>query len=188
VTATGCSITSTATVSTAATTGCLIRRAAFFTGARFGLALITVRFVAFTALDILRALPRLAELRSFAGFCTFDAFLRLAMISPCCARAMIDAGSDGNRPSPSNPSNGLSTGIFSGSGRESHFLGLKIPLFFFGRTGASFFLERKAGTKVKLPHHFTSRFDNPTDAVQEHGTWGDEGKAPWRGSAGGFAV
>jgi len=46
------------------------------------LALATVRFVAFAALATLRALPRLAELRSFARFCTFDAFLRLAMIAP----------------------------------------------------------------------------------------------------------
>jgi hypothetical protein len=33
-------------------------------------------------LAALRPLPRLAELRSFARFCTFDAFLRLAMSSP----------------------------------------------------------------------------------------------------------
>jgi hypothetical protein len=33
-------------------------------------------------LDTLRPLPCLAELRSFARFCTFDAFLRLAMIDP----------------------------------------------------------------------------------------------------------
>jgi hypothetical protein len=63
-------------------TGGFTFRAAFFTGAGLGLALATVRFVAFAALDTLRALPRLAELRSFAGFCTFDAFLRLAMIDP----------------------------------------------------------------------------------------------------------
>jgi hypothetical protein len=55
--------------------------AAFFTGAGLGLALGAVRFA---ALDTLRPLPRLAEfpLRSFARFCTFDAFLRLAMITP----------------------------------------------------------------------------------------------------------
>jgi hypothetical protein len=47
-----------------------------------GLGLATVRFSAFAALAALRALPRLAELRSFARFCTFDAFLRLAMIRP----------------------------------------------------------------------------------------------------------
>jgi len=63
-------------------TGGFTFRAAFFTGAGLGLALATVRFVAFAALDTLRAFPRLAELRSFAGFCTFDAFLRLAMIDP----------------------------------------------------------------------------------------------------------
>jgi hypothetical protein len=83
----GCSITSAATVSTTGTTGCFIRsfRAAFFTGARLGLALATVRFVA--ALDTLRAFPRLAELplRCFAR-CTFDAFLRLAMIDPLVLR------------------------------------------------------------------------------------------------------
>ena len=62
------------------------RNAAFFAGARLGLALATVRFVAFAALAALRALPRLAELRSFARFCTFDAFLRLAMIDPLVLR------------------------------------------------------------------------------------------------------
>jgi hypothetical protein len=71
---TGCSITSTATVSTAATTGCFTFRAAFFTGAC--LALATVRFAAFATL---RGLPRLADfpLGSFPRFWTFDAFLRL---------------------------------------------------------------------------------------------------------------
>jgi hypothetical protein len=77
----GCSITSTATVSS-----CFTFRAAFFTGAGLGSALATVRFVAFAALAALRALPRLAELRSFARFCTFDAFLRLAMIAPLVLR------------------------------------------------------------------------------------------------------
>jgi hypothetical protein len=59
----------------------LVRRAAFFTGARFGLALATVRFAAF-ARAALCGLPRLAELplRGFARFCAFDPFLRLAMI------------------------------------------------------------------------------------------------------------
>jgi hypothetical protein len=33
-------------------------------------------------LAALRALPRLAELCSFVGFCAFDRFLRLAMIDP----------------------------------------------------------------------------------------------------------
>ena len=81
MTATGCSITSAATVSTAGATGCLIRRAAFFTGTRAGLALAAVRFVAFTfaALATLRVLPRaVAPLL----FCTFEPFLRLAMIAP----------------------------------------------------------------------------------------------------------
>jgi hypothetical protein len=57
----GCSITSAATVST---TGATSFRAAFFTGARLGLAPATVRFVAFpfAAFVTLRALPRLAEL------------------------------------------------------------------------------------------------------------------------------
>jgi hypothetical protein len=67
-------------------TGCFTFRAAFFTGARLGLALATGRFVAFAAVAALRALPRLAELRSFARFCTFDAFLRLAMIAPLVLR------------------------------------------------------------------------------------------------------
>ena len=82
----GCSITSTATVSTTGVTACFTFRAAFFAGARLGLAVATVRFVAFPALAALRALPRLAELRSFARFCTFDAFLRLAMIDPLVLR------------------------------------------------------------------------------------------------------
>ena len=82
----GCSIASIATVSTTTVSttgaiGCFTFRAAFFTGARFGLALATVRFTAFATL---RALPRLAEfaLRVLARLCTFDPFLRLAMIAP----------------------------------------------------------------------------------------------------------
>ncbi len=83
----GCSIRSTTTVSTA---GCFVRRttfgAAFFTVARLGLALATVRFVGFPRADLatLRALPRVAEfpLRGFARFCTLDRFLRLAMTEP----------------------------------------------------------------------------------------------------------
>src|ERR1700720_1094179 len=97
----GCSITSTATVSTTGATGRFTFRAAFFTGAGLGLALATARFVAFAALAALRALPRLAEfpLRSFARFCTFDAFLRLAMIDP------LGAAQRYNRPSRGKPSN-----------------------------------------------------------------------------------
>jgi hypothetical protein len=84
----GCSITSTATVSIAGAADGFTFRATFFTDAGLGLALATGRFVAFAALAALRALPRLAEfpLRSFARFCTFDAFLRLAMIDPLVLR------------------------------------------------------------------------------------------------------
>src|SRR6516162_206189 len=100
ITGGGCSITSTATVSTAATMGCLIRRAAFFTGARLGLALATARFAAFATFATLRALLRLAEfaLRSFARPCTFDPFLRFAMIalwSGSCSATRIDSPSPG---------------------------------------------------------------------------------------------
>src|SRR5215468_9026477 len=77
----GCPITSTAAVSTTGATGCFTFRAVFFTGAGLGLALATVRFA---ALATLRALLRLAEFprRSLARLCTFDPFLRLAMIGP----------------------------------------------------------------------------------------------------------
>ena len=80
----GCSITSTATVSTTGVTARFTFRAAFFTGARLGLALATARFAAFAVLDTLRGLPRLAEfpLLSFPRSCTFDRFLSLAMIAP----------------------------------------------------------------------------------------------------------
>jgi hypothetical protein len=75
----GCSITSAATVST---TGATPFRAAFFTGARLGLALATIRF-AFPRADLtaLRALLRLAEFcpRRLARIFNFD---RLAMIVP----------------------------------------------------------------------------------------------------------
>jgi len=89
---------STATVSTAGATGCFTFRAVFFTGAGFGLA---VRFVAFADFPALLALPRLAEftLRSFPRFCTFDPFLRLAMIAP------LGAGQRYNDPSCSQLSN-----------------------------------------------------------------------------------
>jgi hypothetical protein len=86
-------MTSTATVSTAGAAGRFIRRtsfrAAFFTGARLGLALATARFAA--------AFPRaaLALGRAVAAFLlwTFDdCFLRLAMIDPCWRSAKrIDA-------------------------------------------------------------------------------------------------
>jgi hypothetical protein len=51
------------------------------TGTRLGLALAAVRFAALAAL---RALGRFAEfaLRSLALLCTFDPFLRLAIIDP----------------------------------------------------------------------------------------------------------
>jgi len=78
----GRSITSRATVSTAGVTGCLTFREGFFTGVRLDFALATVRFVAFADLDTLRALTRLAEFPRRARFCTFDAFLRLAIIAP----------------------------------------------------------------------------------------------------------
>jgi hypothetical protein len=46
------------------------------------------------------------------------------------------------------------------------------------------------GRKVKIrPHFFTTSFDSPHDAVQEHGTYGDEAKPPGVGDRwGGFAV
>ena len=83
----GCSITSTATVSTTGAIGCFTFRAVFFARARLGLALATVRFAAFARAD-LRALPRLAEfpLNSFPRFCTFARFLRFAMIAPLMLR------------------------------------------------------------------------------------------------------
>ena len=84
VTATGCSITSAATVSTAGATRFF--RAAFFTGMGLGLglALAAVRFVAFADLATLCALGRVAEfpLRRFARLGSFPRFLRLAMIDP----------------------------------------------------------------------------------------------------------
>jgi hypothetical protein len=77
----GCSITSTATVSTAGAIGGFTFRTAFFAGARLGLALAAVRFA---ALATLRALPRVAvfPFGSFPRFCTFARFLLLAMIRP----------------------------------------------------------------------------------------------------------
>jgi hypothetical protein len=122
----GCSITSTATVSTTGVTGGFTFRAAFFTGAGLGFAVATVRFGAFAALAALRALPRLAEfpLRSFARFCTFDPFLRLAMIAPAgWWSATHDVGSKrrGNGSSELSPDFSLS--------------GLAWELFFLGRTG-----------------------------------------------------
>jgi len=84
----GCSITSTATVSIAGADGFTFR-ATFFTDAGLGLALATVRFVAFPRADLatFRALARAAvPLGSFPRFCTFDRFLRLAMIAPLMLR------------------------------------------------------------------------------------------------------
>src|SRR6516165_8478423 len=101
-----CSITSAATISPTGATGRFTFRAAFFTGARLGLALATIRFAALAAL---RTLLRLAEfaLRSLARPCTFDPFLRLTMIVPglVSATQCIDARS----PSPGNQTIELST-------------------------------------------------------------------------------
>jgi hypothetical protein len=125
----GCSITSATVVSTTGATGCF--RAAFFTGACFGFALATVRFAAFATL---RALPRLAEvpLRGFARFCTFDAFLRLAMI------ASFGAAERYNGPSRSQLSNASYQQIARLSATTQ-------ALFFSGRTGSPFFEQKGQG-------------------------------------------
>jgi hypothetical protein len=72
---------STTAVSTAGAEG----RTSFVTVPRLDLAFATVRFVV-ADFASLRALPRLAKFpfRGFARFCTFDPFLRLAMIVPRC--------------------------------------------------------------------------------------------------------
>jgi len=81
-----------------------------------GLALATVRFAG----AALRALRSLAEvpLGSFSRFCTFDPFLRLAMIDTpvvvCALPRRIGARSKDSWPSPSIPSYGLLTGRFAG--------------------------------------------------------------------------
>jgi hypothetical protein len=75
---TGCSITSTGTLSTEAT-----GRAAFFTRARFGLALATARFAATFPRSAFESFLALG--RAFAPFLfwTFDdCFLRFAIIDP----------------------------------------------------------------------------------------------------------
>jgi hypothetical protein len=41
---------------------------------------------------------------------------------------------------------------------------------------------------VKAPTGFTARFDNPTDAVREHGTYGGRRQSRWLRTADGFAV
>ena len=54
---------------------------------------------------------------------------------------------------------------------------------------ASLFFERKDGTKVRLPHHFTAEVRQPSDAVQEHGTLlGGRRQSRWPRTADGFAV
>jgi hypothetical protein len=113
----GCSITSTATVSTTGATGCFT----FFAGAGLGLALGTVRFAAFATLG---ALPRLAELRSFARLCTFD------------GSATHDVGSKrrGNGSSELSPDFSLSANA--------------LALFFLGRTGAIPSLRGRIGVKA----------------------------------------
>src|SRR6516225_8198690 len=91
----GCSITSTATVSTTGATG----RAAFFTGARLGLALAAAPFA--TAFPRVTLDSFLALGRAFAPFLfwTFDdCFLRLAMVDP-----LVGAHKRQPAPSRGNP-------------------------------------------------------------------------------------
>jgi hypothetical protein len=160
-------MTSTATVSTTGTTGCFTFRVAFFTGVRLGLALATVR---------LRALPRLAEfpLRSFARFCTFDCFLRLAMIAPASVWCSIQCiRSKDNRQCPGNLSNGLSPD-FSLSGPAWE-------LFLLGRTGSSL-LEWEDEDDSEGIRLASLAVRQPSAAAQENGT-GGQGKAVRRGAA-----
>jgi hypothetical protein len=159
----GCSITSEATVSTTGATGCFTFRAAFFTGAGLGLALATVRFVALALADLvaLRALPRVAEFR----FCTFDPFLRLAMIAPLWLVPVTSYPHDfvGQR------TNGQVSSTYPPGGRYSHTLcslkrgegpwGKYASLVVLG--SPLFFLSGRMGTR--------GRFDSP-NAVREHGT------------------
>ena len=121
-------------VSTAVTTGSLIDRAAFFTGARLGLALAIV-----FACTALRALPRFAEFpfRSFPRFCTFDPFFRLAMIRP--GSGWWSATHDVGLKSHGNALNDLSTDRRLSAAYQA--------LFFPGRTERSLFFERKVGRR-----------------------------------------
>ncbi len=155
----GCSITSTATVSIAGATDGFTFRAAFFTGAGLGLALATVRFVAFATLDALRVLPRLAELRSFARFCTFDAFLRLAMIDPLVLRNDTTV-----QVAPA-----IKTRVITRFQLERDRLGAILP-----RSNCASENADEVNTAARC---FTGRFDRPTDAVQEHGTMGTKAKS-----------
>ena len=137
MTATGCSITSAATVSTTGATGCFTFGAAFFTGAGLGLA---VRLDAFADLATLRALPR--AVAAFL-FCAFDCFLRLAMIRPVPVGGLqyIDARS----LSPGNPSYELSTAC-----------GLSAPawaLILLGRSEASLFCSPSEGRPSMGDYH-----------------------------------
>jgi hypothetical protein len=159
----GCSTTSTATVSTTGATGGLTFRATFFAGAGLGLALAAVRFAAFATL---RALPRLAELRSFARFCTFDAFLRLAMIRPALVGGPQRMMSDQNGPATDQTSYPPDFSLSANT----------LALFFVGRTGSSPPpAEGKMGTKVKI-HHFTAR-STPNDCrPRKRHVWGTKAK------------
>ena len=150
-------------------TGCFTFCAAFFAGAGLGLAFATVRLVAFprAALDTLRALPRAVAVFLFSAL---DCFLRLAMIRPVLVGGAqrIDAGS----PTPSNPSNELST--------DRNLSAATLALFFLGRTERSLFFERKdwdegEGSTTSLPSFDTQRMP----CVHGGGTarMGDDGKA-----------
>ena len=87
-------------VSITGVAGCFTFRAARFASPRLGLDLATRRFA---VLATFRALVRLAEypLRSLARLCTFDFFLRLAILAPrlVCVPKRIEFGSEDSRGS-----------------------------------------------------------------------------------------
>jgi hypothetical protein len=128
----------------------------------------------------LRDLPRLAEfpLRSFARFCTFDPFLRLAMFVPDLVGAP-QIGSKDNRSSPGNLSNELSPD-FSLSEHA-------VALFFLGRTGSSLpkWEDGDDGEGIRLA---SLPVRQPSAAVQENGTYEATRQSRWHCAADGFAV
>ena len=165
----GCSITSTATVSTTGVTGGFTFRAAFFTATCLGLAVAAVRFVAFPLVDLdtLRALPRVADflLGIFPRFCTFDAFLRLAMIDPPLVLRNDTTVQVAAR---------YQTRVITRFQLERDRLGAILP-----RSDWTSLLVATEGWDGGEVCRITSLagFDSPHDAVQENGTYGGQGKA-----------
>jgi hypothetical protein len=78
--------------------------------------------------------------------------------------------------------------LFQGMSKFGRRKAVTRAALFTGRTGRPLRGTEDGTNGEDHPKTSPAGFDNPTDAVQEHGAYGGQGKAAWGTSPGGFAV